>query len=301
MQKWCLTALAFLFTAACAGGALGQELRIYNDGVIDYVPMQASIMLDAEDLESTLQEIQVSIDGGSLQPYDGALSFNSEGRHIVVYRAVDRTGNISTEKIYSVIVDGTPPDGAAGVDGALYLSGDNELYITADAQIVLWAEDELSGVDRIFVSLDGGGFVAYAEPVAIREEGYHTATAYAVDNVGNRTVEFEVAGYVDSTPPEVSIQPEEDFVVVQGTNYTHRQNQFRVTASDQYAGVREVLVSLDGSDYVTYTGSFKVQLAGRHTLRAVAADNLGNRSEPAAVEFYVDVVPPDTSMGVSVD
>ncbi|MFW6181233.1 MAG: OmpL47-type beta-barrel domain-containing protein, partial [Spirochaetota bacterium] len=130
---------------------------------------------------------------------------------------------------------------------------------------------------------------------------YHTATAYAVDNVGNRTPDFEVAGYVDNTAPEVSIQPEEDFVVVEGSNYTNRQNQFRVTASDRYAGVREVLVSLDGSEYVTYTGPFKVQLAGRHILRATAVDNLGNRAEPVSVEFFVDVVPPDTSMGVSVD
>ncbi len=301
MKKWCWITFVLLFTASSFGIALGQELRIYNDGVIDYVPMQASIVLDAEDQESTLQEIQVSIDGGALQRYDGAISFDSEGRHIVVYRALDRTQNISIEKIYSVIVDGTPPEGSAAVDGPVYLGDDNELYITGGSNIVLWAEDNLSGVDRIFVSLDGGGYVAYSEPVNIQEEGYHTATAYALDNVGNRTPDFEVAGYVDSTPPEVSIRTSEEFVVVQGTNYTNKHTMYSVTASDQYAGVREVLVSLDGSDYVTYTGPFRVQIAGRHTLRAMAADNLGNRSQPVAVEFHVDVVPPDTSMGVSVE
>jgi hypothetical protein len=301
MKKWVVTAWMVFLLGGSFGIVSAQDLRIYNDGIIDYVPLEASFVLNAEDTESSLQEIQVSVDGSMLESYDGAISFQTEGRHIIVYRALDRTNNISVEKIYSVIVDGTPPDGSASVDGPVYVTDDGKIYVTGTSAILLWAEDALSGVDKIFVSLDGSDFMPYEEPVVIREEGHHSAVAYAVDNVGNKTSEYVAEGYVDSTPPAVNLTSREPFVEVDGNNYTNRDNVYTVTARDAYAGTREILVSLDGSDYFTYTGPFKVQLPGRHSLSAKAVDNLGNESDAVSLSFSVDVVPPDTSMGVSVE
>jgi hypothetical protein len=232
--------------------------------------------------------------------YDDPITLDREGRHVIVYWAVDRTGNVSSEKIYSVIVDATPPDGFVSVHGPAFIEGDL-IYLTGGSTIVVWAEDQLSGVDTVYVSLDGSNFAEYADPVSITDEGYHTASAYAVDNVGNRTDVFSVEGYVDSTPPRVSITAKEDFVEVGRERYTNRVNEYTVAASDEYAGVQDVLVSLDGSDYVAYTAPFKVQQPGPHVVRAVAQDRLGNRSAPVELSFYVDVTPPSATMGVTLE
>jgi hypothetical protein len=299
MRKCIITAIFLMFFSAYyLHLAAAQELRIYNDGVIDYVPGEARFVLTADDAHSSLDVIQYSVDGSSLEVYKEPFSINEEGRHIIVYRAVDRVGNISTEKIYSVIVDKTPPEGLASIHGPLFMTEEG-LYVTRDSMIVLWAEDALSGVDAIYVSLDDGDYVEYTSPVAITEEGFHTAKTYAVDNVGNRTEEFSVSGYVDSTPPEVAITPKEDFIIAGGERYTNRNNEFTVTADDRGAGVRAIYISLDDSEYYGYPGPFRVQIPGLHTLRAKASDNLGNESDPVELTFYIDIIPPTTTMGVS--
>jgi len=300
MKKWLVTSFILIFGICSLQVLSGQEMRIYNDGIIDYVPMTASFVLSADDYESSLKEIQYSVDGSVLQVYDGPISFSKEGRHIVVYRAMDKTDNISSEEIYSVIADGTPPDGIASVNGPLFVGG-GKIYISTKSAIVLWAEDNLSGVDTIYVALDGGGYVAYTGPMTISQEGQHGATAYVVDNVGNKTAEFTVEGYVDSTPPVAQIAPKDQFVVVNGQNYTNRSNEYEVSAYDNMSGVRNILVSLDGSEYVAYTSPFMVQIPGRHTLRAKATDNLGNESVSQELGFFTDVTPPEASMGASVE
>jgi len=300
MKKWsiCVIVLLFLFSGAVFVPA--QEKRIYNDGIIDYVPLTAQFVLSAEDFESTVKEIQYSIDGSAVTVYKDPIRFESEGRHFIAYRAIDMTGNISNEKIYSVVVDGSPPEGIASVEGMVYMD-EEYVYLTKESAIVLWAEDNLSGVDRIYVKLDDMDYMPYEEPVVISTEGYHSAETYAVDNVGNATSKLTVQGCVDGTPPDVSIVPDEDFVNVKNELYTNQKNEYTVTAYDEFAGVKEIMVSFDGSAYVAYVAPFRVQVPGFHTVRAKAVDNLGNVSDPVELSFYVDVQPPESKIGASVD
>ena len=277
-----------------------QQPRIYNDGSIDYAPNTASFVLSAEDNESNLKEIQYSVDGSDFKVYTEPIKFLTEGRHIIVYRAIDKAGNISSEKIYSVIIDATPPDGIVSVEGPYYVS-DGNIYISSKSRIILWAEDKLSGVEGIYVSLDGSDYIPYTEPVSIDSEGEHTATAYAVDNVGNRTDVYSLKGYVDNSGPSVSIKESEPLVEVNGQYYTNKNNEFSIEATDNLSGVKKVYVSLDGSPFVEYTSPFKIQYAGEHLLKAKAVDNLGNESVVEELKFFVDVTPPKPSIGGKVD
>jgi len=300
MRKWFVFLLLIMFMFSSLNVMFGEDKRIYNDGVIDYVPISASFALSASDIDSTLKEVQYSIDGSPLEVYKDPISLTTEGRHVIVYRAIDFTDNISNEKIYSVIVDATPPDGLASVDGPAFIR-DNKAYLTKESKIILWATDNLSGVDTIYVNLDEGDYIAYKEPVLINVEGYHTASAYAVDNVGNITDTFIMKGYVDSTPPVLRINTKKDFIVVNYNNYTNKENEYSINAYDDIAGVEQIFISLDNSEYVTYTGAFKVQIAGFHSLKAKACDYLGNESDPLELNFFVDVVPPETYMETSVE
>ncbi len=295
-----LGVVILIFILAVSPIVYAQQPRIYNDGYIDYAPLSATFILSAEDKESQLKEIQYSIDGSDFIVYDKPIKFDSEGRHIIVYRAIDKTGNISSEKIYTVIIDATPPDGIVSVEGPYYVS-DGKIFISSKSKIILWAEDKLSGVEGIYVSLDNSDFIPYTEPVYINEEGEHTAVAYAVDNVGNKTKEYTIKGYVDNSGPIVDIHESENLVEVDGKYYTNKNNEFSVTATDNLSGVKKIYVSLDNSPFVEYTSPFRIQMAGEHTLKAKAVDNLGNESEVKEISFYVDVEPPKPSIGGKVE
>jgi hypothetical protein len=300
MNKVFVSLLVLLFVLAGIPALLGQDKRIYNDGEIDYVPLEATFALTAEDSESSVKEIRYSINGEGIDVYSDPITLSEEGRQLIVYWSIDNSGNVSSEQTYSVIVDGTPPDGFVSVHGPA-ITDEDGLYIAGQSRIVVWAEDELSGVDAVYVSLDDGSFTPYTEPVTIDEEGYHEASAYAIDNVGNATDVFTVSGYVDSTAPTVSITARDRLVSVDGENYTNRDNVYTVSASDEISGIGEILVSLDGSDYAVYSAPFRVQIPGRHSISAKGVDRLGNESVPVELLFYVDVTPPSTSLGVSLD
>jgi hypothetical protein len=300
MKKGLVAVILTIFVIGAIPALFGQDKRIYNDGEMDYVPLEATFVLTAEDDESSVKEIRYSINGAGIELYDDPITLNEEGRQLIVYWAMDMTDNVSSEKLYTVIVDASPPDGFVSVNGPAF-TDDDGLYITGQSRIVIWAEDELSGVDAVYVSLDDSPFSRYTDPVTIEEEGYHEASAYAVDNVGNATDVFTVAGYVDSTPPDVTIESRDDFAEVGGENYTNRDNVYTVTADDEISGVREILISLDGSDYAVYSAPFRLQIEGSHTINVKAVDRLGNESVPMDLRFYVDMTAPSTSMGVSLE
>ncbi len=282
-----------------AAGFLGaQQKRVYNDGEIDYVPDTAKIELFAEDLESSLDYIEYAVNKGDMKRYNGPITLSDEGRYVIVYRAFDKLGNIAKEKIYSCIVDATPPYFSGSASGPAFVE-DGVVYMTSDTVLALWAEDELSGVSAVYVSIDGSGFSEYTGPSTVPGEGRHTAEAYAEDNVGNRTKTYSGTAYIDDTPPEVEIIPEEDFVVLQGDNFTRPTNSYSVDAFDNSAGVREITVSIDGSGEFVYSEPFAVQGSGWHTVTAKATDYLGNTSDPVEVRFYVDTKTPSTDLEIT--
>lgn len=291
MKKIAIAGLILLVIGAAFIGA--QEKRIYNNGEIDYLPNNAKIQLFADDMGSSLQRIEYSVDAGAIKKYTGPIALSGEGRHFIAYRAIDTLGNISLEKAYSCVVDASPPYFTATAKGPAFLEN-GVAYGTGDTAVILWAKDELSGVSDIYFSIDGGGYMKYTGPGYLETEGKHTGRAYAVDNVGNRTKTYEVTAYVDNTPPKVSIVPADSFVKLQGSNYTASSNTYTIRASDNIAGVKEIMVSLDGSEYFTYTEPFSVQQAGSHTIRAKAVDYLDNMSDAVEVEFSVDVDLPET-------
>lgn len=298
MKKIVIVGLILLLTGFAFMGA--QEKRLYNDGSIDYLPKNAKIRLFAEDMGSSLEYIEYSLNGGSIKRYEGPIQLTSEGRQFVAYRAIDKLGNISIEKAYSCIVDDNPPYFSASANGPAFLE-DGVAYGTGNTSIVLWAEDELSGVSAIYVSVDDSGFWKYTGPGYIEEEGKHVGKAYAVDNVGNRTKTYQVTGYVDNTPPSVNINAKEDFVDLQGSKYTTSTNEYTVRATDNIAGVKEIMVSVDRGEFFTYTEPFGVQGEGFHSIRAKAVDYLDNMSKAVDLGFYVDVEKPSTGHEVLID
>ena len=277
-------------------GTVGaQQKRIFNDGQVDYAPSAARFVLTADEMESNLQEIQYSINGGETMVYDEPIRLEDEGRHTITYRAVDVMENVSGEKVYTIVIDDTPPALTGTARGAGFVE-DQTAYLRGDTAIILSAADNRSGVEGVYVSLDGDNFFRYQDVAFIDEEGEHTGYAYTVDNVGNRSQTFSIRGWIDNTPPEVQIVPRRRLAVVQGDRYSRRDNEFAVRATDEISGVDEIHVSLDRQEFATYSGPISFSEAGYHTIRARAVDRLGNVSGTVELGFRVDVETPDPQL-----
>ncbi|MFW5643461.1 MAG: OmpL47-type beta-barrel domain-containing protein, partial [Alkalispirochaeta sp.] len=178
MRKLVVLGICVLVVVGTVGA---QQKRIYNDGQVDFAPQAARFVLTADEMESTLKEIEYSVNGGETMVYDEPIRLTEEGRHVITYRAVDAMDNVSSEKVYTVVIDDTPPTLSGTARGAGFVD-DEVAYLRGDTAIILSAADELAGVEGIYVSLDGDNFFRYQDVAYIDEEGEYTGYAYTVDN-----------------------------------------------------------------------------------------------------------------------
>lgn len=65
-------------------------------------------------------------------------------------------------------------------------------------------------------------------------------------------------------------------------------------AVDDMSGVREILYSLNGADYIPYQHLFPVDKEGSYTYRYYSVDNVGNVEIAKQESFVVDTAPPKT-------
>jgi hypothetical protein len=278
-----------------------QERRIYSADGIDYAPKEAQFLLTAADLTENLDYIEYSIDGGEMIRYEDPVRIEEEGRHFITYRAVDITGNVSREKVYTVVIDGTAPSVSASAVGPAYVDEEGTAYLTSETAVILEAADRLSGVRRIYVSMDNEEFLPYTGPTHFEEEGEHTGYAYAVDNVGNRTETFRATGFVDNTAPAVSVLPSRPFRTFGGERYLASGSEILVRANDRLSGVESVEVSVNGRPFQSYSAPIQVSGSGFYSIRGRATDRVGNSSRAQEISFYVGVETPEPSIQPLVD
>ncbi|MEM2869205.1 MAG: hypothetical protein QW379_02125 [Thermoplasmata archaeon] len=184
-------------------------------------------------------------------------------------------------------------------------------YQTEASFTVRWnGKDATSGISdyTVYVSVDGGSFSPWLEGTRDTEglfdgAGGHEYTFYvrARDRAG--LVEPEpssdkmVRTKVDLKAPATTLaigQPKYGEKPV----FVSPSTVIQLTAKDDYAGVGEVLYSLDGGAPTTYSGPIKGAPPGHHNLTYWSADLAGNVEEKRSVWFFVDGEAPVTELVV---
>lgn len=110
--------------------------------------------------------------------------------------------------------DTTPPTTKASLFAAPNANGWNR----HDVQVTLTATDDISGVARTEVAVDGMGVAAYTSPVLISAEGVHDVAFHSIDRSQNVEAEQHQAVRIDKTAPEFDLyyDPQADDIVVEG-------------------------------------------------------------------------------------
>jgi sugar lactone lactonase YvrE len=262
--------------------------------------------LTAGQAGSGTADVEVAIDSGPYTIYGASLTF-TEGRHSLVYRAIDRVGNVSAPRTLSVQSDATPPVTGLAPSGSFYSSSGQD-YAPAGFAYALVSTDAVvngvaSGVALTRYALDGGAFQAYASTFTLAE-GVRTVAFLSADRVGNAELTKSATVFVDATAPVTALTVGAPQSLTGGTLFVSTVTPFALSAQDPVvngvaSGIRSLLYGLDAGPLAPYVSSFTLTAPeGARTLSWRADDNVGNQEVLKSSTVFLDEAPPVTSLAV---
>lgn len=232
------------------------------------------------------------------------------GVHEVRTSAVDEVGNAEPVESTLVRVDTRAPTQLHhAVDGA---QGANGWHVSDPVDLVLGAEDDLSGVDRIEYRVDEAGWETYSGPVPLEEDGVHDVAFRAVDVAGNVGPSESFAVKLDATPPDVELAEPTSGAVYLGEDPLASTSlgpayilsaprtdgrlgaevAVRGEARDETSGLAALDLAVSGQDPyptradspATWTWDTRESASGVHAVEVTARDGAGNTAtEPRNV------------------
>ena len=158
--------------------------------------------------------------GKGKEAEDAYFSLDGEGPVFLYYTAMDNVGNLSPFGLASVTVDMTAP--VVRLENSNRLINKDDVYmvfpneklvddegrviVSANESVAFAADDELSGVDAIYIKINDGEYTKYVEPIRFNQNDVYTIEVKAIDNVGNVSEPETYTCYVDKINPASSIE-----------------------------------------------------------------------------------------------
>ncbi|MEW8970568.1 MAG: fibronectin type III domain-containing protein, partial [Mesobacillus sp.] len=216
----------------------------------------ATVELTANDETSGIAATFYSVNGAEYT--EGTeIEIKADGIYKVSYYSVDNAGNVEEAINQTVKIDTQVPVTTDNV---------SDLWYTTDKEVVLSAEDILSGVAQTYYSINGSEYVEGTKFV-VSDEGITEVAYYSVDAAGNLEEEKSLTVKVDKTAPEVTADMNEEYVL--GSEFT-----IAYTAFDQHSGVATEEVTVNGVVYKNGDG-IKLDQPGDYNLNIKVTDNAG--------------------------
>ncbi|MDP2841525.1 MAG: FG-GAP-like repeat-containing protein, partial [Candidatus Methanoperedens sp.] len=243
-----------------------------------------TVTLTASDEESGVSATYYTV-GGSEPTKDSAsgntFTLSGDGVYTIRYFSVDNAGNVEPVKTASnnVKIDKIPPSTTDNADG---------LWHNGSAAVTLTANDEGSGIEATYYSVDGSEPVR-GTTIAISGEGIHTIKYYSVDIAGNKEQTREAVVRIDRTPPVAADDSDNRW---HNTGVT-----MDITAQDSLSGTAFMWYKSDGTELVSYSPNIRLTFTeeGAHEVEYYAVDNAGNAGEVKSASVQIDKTPPSTA------
>ena len=191
-------------------------------------------------------------------------------------------------------IDNDPPITSCTLSGNM---GQNDWHISF-VELTLTATDEDgSGVDHIYYTVNGGGQNTYTAPFSIDESGWHTVEYWSVDRLENTENHKDEQFKIDIDDPGIEItQPEtgiywrgkkiwpilESTLLTWSKSFVIRDIEIIVNANDSTSGVNRVEFYIDdeleaSDSSVPYSWKWtKLNLFSSHIIKTVVYDDAGN-------------------------
>lgn len=268
---------------------------------------------------------KIRLESDSSARYTNPMYFDTEGYNTVrspsaVDTATKRVVYPQRDIIFEVYADGLHPVTKSSFRSASYKLIEGKKYYGSDLQIELNPLDAVSGVDKVYTSLNGKAYQTYSSVLKGFNEGENTLKFYAVDKVGNTEPVNEEKFYIDNKPPKTAYSIEGG----QSEQYLSASSKIVLSATDDLSGVQAIYYQINSGSFVRYTAPIAVsRLQSENAqLSFYAVDKVGNKEQiqrmggkPGAAgtgtsaggneglifEFYVDDDPPELSVNIDGD
>jgi large repetitive protein len=185
------------------------------------------------------------------------LVLEKDGIYELAYYSTDEAGNIETAKSQTVKVDRQSP---VTTDNA------SEQWYKENVDIILASEDNLSGVEKTFYSINGSEFTE-GTSFTVSKEGINEVSYYSVDAAGNIEVLKTIQVKMDKTSPSINAAINEEYEL--GSEFT-----VSYTAEDKHSQVAIEEVSFNGVE-LENGDSVVLDQPGVYTLKITVTDFAG--------------------------
>ena len=249
------------------------------------------------DEQSGLQAILVSVDGGEYAAYKNPISFTTEGEHSLNYQFIDRVGNSSYSKTFSVTLDAAAPRVIELVlTPAPYKAAGSE-YVGPNTEFSFTSFDDLTGVAFIEYSTNTQDMSRFETNTTFASLGYTNTQAFrlsyqATDMVSNVSTLKSQVLIVDATAPTVNVFAKA--IEIEGIRYISSKDKVSVEAFDAETMIADISYAINDGEYALYNDQIGIYLkeAGEYTVRAKATDVVGNESVEVEYAVVVDMLAP---------
>ncbi|MFA4132777.1 MULTISPECIES: Ig-like domain-containing protein [unclassified Brevibacillus] len=177
----------------------------------------------------------------------------ANGTHQIKARATDLAGNNSTDSItYTITVDGDAPNKPV-------ITVSHDKWTNQDVVVKLTGEVGA----KVEYKLNSGGWVPYATPFTISDEGITTIRAKQTDAANNSSEEEMTEVRIDKTNPVITLKGDTTMRIYRGTAF-----------QDPGATVNDLVSGLSAD----VSGNVDTNRVGTYTLQYDAIDPAGNRA-----------------------
>jgi large repetitive protein len=224
------------------------EDKWYQDGL--------KVELNATDDFSGVAQTFYSVDGSDFAEGTEVV-LAEDGVYEVSYYSVDRAGNVEEVKKEKVKVDGEAPE---TTDNA------SDTWYKTDAEVVLSANDNLSGVQSTYYSFNDSDFIK-GSSVTVTDEGVNLIKYYSMDEAGNTEEVKSTEVKIDKTAPTITANVEDEIML--GSKFT-----ISYTAYDGHSGIATEEILLNGVKQKNGDTKFLFK-PGVNTLSITVTDHAG--------------------------
>jgi hypothetical protein len=221
----------------------------------------------------------------SIQPEGNPLQWNGHGPKYLSHLDLYLGKRINFE----LFADGKPPTTSPNFDTKKGIQEGAIIYLSGTSVLEIKSIDEDSGVSKSFYSINGANFLKYEKPIILEKEGKYSIQFYSIDNVGNKEDIGERTLYIDTSPPETTMEIEGP----QHNDVVSTMSKFILSAND-IVGVSKTYYSINDGTETLYTIPISIsQLPqGDYTIKWYSIDMVGNTENQKSYSFFVDRTPP---------
>jgi hypothetical protein len=256
---------------------------------------------------SEIDFIWYIIDGEYFEGNTFTLSGYNDGPHSIIWGTRDKLGYNETGNFWMVLLDNAEPNTSIDVGNPKHRFNGNDLWnITSHTTITFSSEDQYSGVNYSWYTVDGQYFEGSTFDLQGYGEGSHLISYGSIDHLGNNETSIFITIWVDDSAPEIDLTiglPRYPLWPYNGCNVTST-TQFTLTGADKptshNVGVNFLWYTIDDDYYVGTSFDLSGYGIGSHSVTWGGIDYLGNNETGGTNLVFLDTNPPITDLNINI-